>query len=171
MNPEECWKVRVKTLKPIATFFRNMKKDLVLNEKSIQDKIYLIRGLQVMLDEDLAWSYNVETGALNQAVKRNRERFPEEFMFQISQREFDNLKSQIVTSSWGGRRALPYAFTEQGVAMLSGVLKSDTAIRMSSQTNGRKGGGSTEKEYSILTAEISKATFGMTQSEYKEFKA
>ncbi len=86
-----------------------------------------------MLDEDLAELYNVETRVLNQAVKRNEVRFPENFMFQLSTKEFDNLISQIVTSSWGGRRKLPYAFTEQGVAMLSGVLKSDIAIRISIQ--------------------------------------
>lgn len=106
---------------------------LVLNINKIKSKIYTLRGMQVMLDTDLAELYNVETKVLNQAVKRNNERFPENFMFQISQNEFDNLKSQIVTSSWGGRRNLPFAFTEQGVAMLSGVLKSDTAVRISIQ--------------------------------------
>lgn len=106
---------------------------ITLSDNEIKNKIYTLRGLQVMLDSDLAELYNVETKALNQAVKRNIERFPIHFMFQISKNEFENLKSQIVTSSWGGRRNLPYAFTEQGVAMLSGVLKSDTAVRISIQ--------------------------------------
>ena len=83
-----------------------------------------------MLDSDLAELYGVETKVLNQAVKRNAGRFPEDFMFQLTAIEFENLKSQFVTSSWGGIRKLPYAFTEQGVAMLSGVLNSETAIRV-----------------------------------------
>lgn len=87
-------------------------------------KIYLIRGEKVMLDRDLAYLYQVETRVLNPAVSRNLERFPEIFMFQLTRVEFEILKSQIVTSSWGGTRKLPYAFTEQGVAMLSSVLRS-----------------------------------------------
>ena len=75
-----------------------------------------------MIDSDLAELYGVETKVLNQAVRRNKKRFPEDFMFQLSKAEFENLKSQIVTSSWGGRRYAPYAFTEQGVAMLSSTL-------------------------------------------------
>ena len=94
----------------------------------IQNKIYEIRGQRVMLDRDLATLYGVTTGVLNQAVKRNIKRFPDDFMFQLTNQEFANLKSQIVTSSWGGIRKLPYAFTEQGVAMLSGLLNSDIAI-------------------------------------------
>ncbi len=94
----------------------------------IQSKIYEIRGQRVMLDRDLAELYHVETKVLNQSVKRNIERFPEDFMFKLSKQELDNLRSQFVTSSWGGSRTLPYAFTEQGVAMLSGLLKSDIAI-------------------------------------------
>ena len=112
---------------------QNMNADVVVCEKNIWNKIHLLRGLQIMLDTDLAEFYKVETKALNQAVKRNNERFPDSFMFQISTEELKNLKSQIVTSSWGGRRNLPYAFTEQGVAMLSGVLRSDTAVRISIQ--------------------------------------
>ena len=81
-----------------------------------------------MLDRDLAELYGVETKRLNEQVKRNIERFPEDFMFQLTPNEFDNLKSQFATSSWGGVRKLPYAFTEQGVAMLSGVWKSSTAV-------------------------------------------
>ena len=103
-----------------------------VNQDNLKDKIYTIRGIQVMLDEDLAALYEVETKVLNQAVKRNIERFPETFRFQITDDEFNRLRSQIVTSNIrGGRRYLPYAFTEQGVAMLSAVLRSDTAVKMS----------------------------------------
>jgi len=86
-----------------------------------------------MLDEDLAELYGVETRRLNEQVRRNIARFPEDFMFQLTDKEFKNLKSQIATSSWGGRRKLPYAFTEQGVAMLSGVLNSERAIKVNIQ--------------------------------------
>ncbi len=98
--------------------------------KNIHTKIHEIRNQKVMLDFDLAALYEVETKVLNQAVKRNIERFPEDFMFQLTKIEFDNLRSQIVTSSWGGQRYLPYAFTEEGVAMLSSVLKSKKAIQV-----------------------------------------
>ncbi|MGD1153652.1 MAG: ORF6N domain-containing protein [Syntrophales bacterium] len=102
-----------------------------LEEVIIEGKIFLIRGHKVMLSIDLAELYNVEPKVLIQAVKRNIERFPSDFMFQLTNREFANLKSQFVTSSWGGiRRAMPYAFTEQGVAMLSGILNSPRAIRV-----------------------------------------
>lgn len=97
----------------------------------IQNKIHEIRGERVMLDRDLAELYGVPTKALNQAVKRNIERFPEDFMFQLNPDEFQNLRSQIVTSRWGGTRTMPYAFTEQGVSMLSAVLKSETAVKVS----------------------------------------
>ena len=97
-------------------------------ENKVESLIRVIRGQQVMLDRDLAELYGVETKRLNEQVKRNIERFPEDFMFQLTSNEFDNLKSQFATSSWGGVRKLPYAFTEQGVAMLSGVLKSSTAV-------------------------------------------
>lgn len=110
-------------------------------DDSIKTKIYTIRGMQVMLDRDLAELYGVETRVLNQAVKRNMERFPEEFMFQITEEEYQNLRSQFVTSSWisqnvtskqyGGRRYLPFVFTEQGVSMLSAVLKSEIAVSIS----------------------------------------
>ena len=99
-------------------------------ENKVESLIRVIRGQQVMLDRDLAELYGVETKRLNEQVKRNIERFPEDFMFQLTSNEFDNLKSQIATSSWGGVRKLPYAFTEQGVAMLSGVLKSPTAVEV-----------------------------------------
>jgi len=114
----------------------------------IENKIYTIRGVQVMLDSDLAEMYQVETKRINEQVKRNEKRFPNGFMFQLNQREWDDLKSQIATSSsnlhlksqiattkmnHGGRRKLPYVFTEQGVSMLSAVLTSDTAIEVSIQ--------------------------------------
>ena len=102
-----------------------MSNDLIL----VQNLIYEIRGQKVMLDSDLAKLYQVQTRALNQAVQRNLERFPSDFMFRLDTKEFNNLKSQIVTSNWGGRRKLPLAFTEQGVAMLSGLLHSEIAIR------------------------------------------
>lgn len=105
----------------------------IFSLEHIESKIYTINGMQVMIDEDLAGIYGVETRVLNQAVKRNIERFPQSFCFQLTNSNLENLKSQIVTSSWGGRRTLPYAFTEQGVAMLSAVLKSETAVKMSIQ--------------------------------------
>ncbi|WP_455640837.1 ORF6N domain-containing protein [Parabacteroides sp.] len=96
----------------------------------IQSKIYEIRGQKVMLDFDLAELYQVETRRLNEAVKRNIKRFPKDFMFQLNLDEWKILMSQFATSSWGGTRKLPYAFTEQGLAMLSGVLNSDIAIQV-----------------------------------------
>jgi len=104
-----------------------------VSEETIVEKIFIIRGQKVMLDRDLAEMYGVEVKRLNEAVKRNITRFPDDFMFQISKVEWQNLKSQIATSSWGGIRKLPYAFTEQGVAMLSSVLNSETAIQVNIQ--------------------------------------
>jgi hypothetical protein len=101
--------------------------------ESIEKKIFLIRGQKVMLDFDLANLYEVKIKALIQSVKRNIERFPSDFMFQLSDDEYANLRSQIVTSSWGGRRYRPYAFTEQGIAMLSSVLNSKRAIKVNIQ--------------------------------------
>jgi phage regulator Rha-like protein len=106
-----------------------MEKELILPE-SVEQKIFFIRGQRVMLSLDLAGLYGVEPRALIQAVKRNIKRFPGDFMFQLSNKEFINLKSQFVISSWGGRRSMPYAFTEQGVAMLSTVLHSERAIQV-----------------------------------------
>ncbi len=121
----------------------------LIGVEAIRSRILTVRGVQVMLDRDLAELYGVPTGALNQAVKRNIERFPERFMFQLNKTEAENLKSQsvissfsgsagteilmsqIATSSWGGLRKRPYAFTEQGIAMLSAVLRSKTAIDVS----------------------------------------
>lgn len=100
----------------------------------IQSKIYEVRGQKVMLDRDLAELYNVTTSNLNKAVKRNIRRFPDDFMFQPTKAEFDELKTNLIfqngTSNWGGTRKLPYAFTEQGLAMLSGLLNSDIAIKV-----------------------------------------
>lgn len=96
----------------------------------VRSKIYEVRGQKVMLDRDLAAMYGVETRALNQAVKRNTERFPDDFMFQLTVVEWENLKSHFVTSSWGGVRKMPYAFTELGVAMLSSVLTSKIAVQV-----------------------------------------
>jgi hypothetical protein len=99
--------------------------------ENIHRAIHRIRGQNVMLDEDLAQLYDVETRALLQSVKRNKDRFPEDFLFQLTPEEFANLRSQFVTSRrWGGRRYPPFAFTEQGVAMLSGVLRSQRAVRV-----------------------------------------
>jgi hypothetical protein len=149
-----------------------MSNEIIISQKEIKNRIFIIRGVQVMIDSDLAEMYGVDTKVLNQAVKRNVERFPEEFRFQLTESELDNLRSQIVTSSsaslrsqivtlendetilrsqfatsssaslrsqfatsneHGGRRYLPYVFTEQGVAMLSAVLRSETAVKVSVQ--------------------------------------
>ncbi len=115
----------------------------------IQNKIFEIRGQKVMLDFDLAEMYQVETKNLNLSVKRNMKRFPSDFMFQLTKDEWDNLRLQIETSKRGGRRYLPYAFTEQGVAMLSGLLNSDTAI---------------EVNISIMRAFVAIRSFLLTQS-------
>jgi hypothetical protein len=106
---------------------------LIIAETLVTSKIYVVRKKKIMLDRDLAELYEVETRVLNQAVNRNMERFPEEFMFQLTPEEFEILISQIVTSSWGGTRKMPYAFTEYGVAMLSSVLRSKRAIQVNIQ--------------------------------------
>lgn len=111
--------------------------DIEISEVTIKNLIYVVRGQQVMMDSDLAMLYQVETRVLNQAVKRNIARFPEKFRFQLSEEEYDDLKSQFVISSeeyeitHGGRRKLPYVFTEQGIAMLSAVLRSEPAVQVS----------------------------------------
>jgi len=139
---------------PVNSVTGSNKKDIGLFEE-IQHHIYTLRGVQVMLDKDLAQLYNVEVKRLNEQLKRNKSRFPDEFCFQLTSEEFAslrsqivtienlnlksqivtssgqrNLKSQIATASWGGRRTNPYAFTEQGIAMLSSVLRSETAIKL-----------------------------------------
>jgi len=102
----------------------------ILPIESIVKKIYVFRGQKVMLDSDLASLYDVKTKQLTRQVRRNTERFPKEFMFQLTRKEFEILRCQFGTSSWGGHRYLPYAFTEHGVAMLSSVLTSSKAIQI-----------------------------------------
>jgi tetrahydromethanopterin S-methyltransferase subunit G len=102
----------------------------IIPAAQIAQSIYFLRGQKVMLGHDLASLYGVTAGALMQAVKRNSTRFPKDFLFQLTPEEFANLKSQIVISSWGGRRSQPHAFTEQGVAMLSSVLRSARAVKV-----------------------------------------
>ena len=106
--------------------------DIVPAER-ITGKIYDIRGKKVMLDKDLAELYEVETSQLKRAVRRNSERFPDDFMFELIKDEWQNLRCQIDTSSWGGVRYSPMAFTEQGVAMLSSVLRSKRAVQVNIQ--------------------------------------
>lgn len=107
-----------------------MNKSEIIIQERISKAIYLIRGHKVMMDSELAEMYGVPTKRLNEQVKRNLDRFPEDFMFQLSSEEWADLKSHFATSSWGGRRIPPYMFTEQGVAMLSSVLNSPTAIQV-----------------------------------------
>lgn len=108
-----------------------MPNKLAVSATLVNRKIFSIRGRNVMLSPHLAELYQVEARALNQAVKRNSDRFPPDFMFQLTREEFENLKSHFVTSSWGGiRRAMPYAFTQEGVAMLSSVLQSKRAVQV-----------------------------------------
>ena len=106
---------------------------MIVTTSEIVEKIYVVRGMKVMLDKDLAEMYGVETRVLNQAVQRNLSRFPFDFMFRLTEDEFKNLISQNVISSWGGIRKMPFAFTEQGVAMLSSVLRSERAIQVNIQ--------------------------------------
>jgi hypothetical protein len=111
----------------------NENQENTIPETLVTSKIYIVRSKKIMLDRDLAELYEVETRVLNQAVQRNIERFPKEFMFKLSMEEFEILKSQIVTSSWGGTRKMPFAFTEYGVAMLSSILRSKRAIQVNIQ--------------------------------------
>jgi hypothetical protein len=106
---------------------------MVVPEEVLISKIFEVRGHSVMLDEDLADLYEVETKQLKRQVRRNIDRFPDDFMFELTQEEFENLRSQIGTSKWGGVRYVPMAFTEQGVAMLSSVLNSARAIKVNIQ--------------------------------------
>ena len=119
----------------------------------IQNKIFEIRGFKVMLDFDLAILYNIETKSLKQSVRRNISRFPAEFMFELNEIELNGLRSQIVTSNRGGLRYMPFAFTEQGIAMLSSVLNSEKAI---------------EVNISIIRAFVTFRQFSLTYSELKE---
>ncbi|MBI4746733.1 MAG: ORF6N domain-containing protein [Deltaproteobacteria bacterium] len=108
-------------------------KSLIMQSEVIENKIFLVRGKKVMFDRDLAALYGVTTGNLNKAVSRNIERFPDDFMFQLTKDEFENLIFHFGTSSWGGTRKLPRAFTENGVAMLSSVLNSERAVQVNIQ--------------------------------------
>ena len=119
----------------------------------IQNKIFEIRGCKVMLDFDLALLYNVETKVFKQSVRRNINRFPEDFMFELTEIEFNSLRSQIVTSNRGGSRYMPFAFTEQGIAMLSSVLNSEKAI---------------EVKISIIRAFVTFRQFSLTYNELKD---
>ena len=105
----------------------------IISDEVIENKIFIIRGKKVMLDKDLAMLYQVTTSNLNKAVKRNVSRFPEDFMFKLNKVELENLMFQFGTSNWGGTRKIPSAFTEQGVAMLSSVLKSERAVQVNIQ--------------------------------------
>ena len=107
--------------------------DVAIKDEVVMSRIYYIRDQKVMLDGDLAELYGVETKRLNEQVRRNAARFPEDFMFQLTEEEFGILKSQIATSSWGGRRKLPSAFSEHGVLMLSSVLNSEQAVQVNIQ--------------------------------------
>jgi hypothetical protein len=140
----------------------------------IEGFIYQIRGLKVLLDRDLALLYGVETKKLVQAVKRNIGRFPEDFMFQLSKEELENLMSQIVTSSWGGHRKPPMAFTEQGVAMLSGLLRSPQAVAvnisiMRAFIRMREFLGS-QKEFSVKLDEMKSFLLKHSRANDKEFR-
>ena len=119
----------------------------------IQNKIFEIRGCKVMLDFDLALLYNVETKVFKQSVRRNINRFPEDFMFELTEIEFNSLRSQIVTSNRGGVRYMPFAFTEQGIAMLSSVLNNEKAI---------------EINISIIRAFVTFRQFSLTYNELKD---
>ncbi|PVD52785.1 DNA-binding protein [Terrimonas sp.] len=133
----------------------------------IQQKIFTIRGERVILDFDISGIYEVETKILNQAVKRNIDRFPEDFMFQLTETEWENLRSQFVTSSWGGRRYLPYAFTEHGVTMLASVLKSEKAIQMNIAV---VRAFITLREAGLQYKELNRKLFEIEQSTQKRFK-
>ncbi len=125
-------KINIKNLRsqPLQKLYicQMSKKEIAIPEEIIANKIFLVRDKKVMLDSDLAELYQVETKRLNEQVKRNTGRFPEDFMFQLTKEEWADLKSQNATSSWGGRRNEPYVFTEHGVLMLSSVLNSERAI-------------------------------------------
>lgn len=131
--PTSCWIKFEKLDVAICDIKINMGSIQKYKYTEIENRIFQIRGVKVMLDEDLAELYGVETRRLNEQVKRNKERFPTDFMFQLSKKEFEDLKSQNATSNWGGRRKLPYVFTEHGTVMLASVLKSKKAVQTNIQ--------------------------------------
>jgi hypothetical protein len=146
----------------------------LIKKEEIQNRINTLRDVQVMMDEDLALLYGVETKVLNQTVKRNSERFPEEFMIQITDDEFNRLRSRIVTSNQrGGRRYLPYAFNEQGVAMLSDVLRSETTVKVSIRIMRDFVGGASLKDLGKKWFAFSKMDIGAVEmlTRLKEMKA
>lgn len=150
------------------------KRMTIISDHVLENKFYFLREQKVMIDSDLAELYDVETRVLNQAVNRNKERFPEDFMFQLNKLEWNNLKTQIVISSYGGRRTLPYAFTEHGVLMLSSVLNSSKAIQVNIQvmrvfTRIRKG-LTDQAKLSIEIAEIKKQLNKHSQNIDEVFK-
>ena len=106
------------------------KKAIAVAAKQIEQRIFMIRGQKVILDRDLAELYEVETKQVKRAVRRNMERFPDDFMFELTRKEFENLRRHFGASSWGGTRYMPLAFTEEGVAMLSSVLRSKRAVEL-----------------------------------------
>lgn len=123
-----CSRLQTATLKEVEIQMEKALVSIPEEDVDVQRRIRTVRGVQVMLDRDLALLYGVETGQLNRHVKRNMDRFPPDFMFQLTKDDVENLKCQFGISSWGGDRHLPYAFTETGVAMLSGILRSKTAV-------------------------------------------
>jgi hypothetical protein len=133
MRHQDVLRSQIVTLKKLKKYF--MENEILLSEELISNKIYFIRNQKVMLDRDLAALYGIETRVLKQAVKRNISRFPEDFMFELNKSEFENWRSQFVTSNSDkmGLRYLPMAFTEHGVLMLSSVLNSDKAIQTNIQ--------------------------------------
>lgn len=136
----------------------------LVEEQKILQRIYVVRGVKVMLDKDLAELYHVETKRLKEAVKRNISRFPKDFMFVLTSKEWQNLRSKIATSSWGGVRYLPLVFTEQGLTMLSCVLNSETAIEVNIRIirvfTKMRDYALTHKEILIQLAKLEKETQG-----------
>ena len=123
-----CKLIKKSIFKILINGMAKSPKTIIVTDEVIMSKVYYIRGNKVMLDEELAALYEVSTKRLNEQVKRNMKRFPDDFMFQLTMQEFNDLKSQFATSSWGGRRTAPYAFTEHGVLMLSSILTSERAV-------------------------------------------
>lgn len=141
----------------------------------VENKIFIVRGQQIMIDSDLADLYQVSTGRLNEQVKRNIEKFPKDFMFQLTDTEWKNLKSQNAISSWGGRRINPFVFTEQGVASLSGIVKSKVATKvniavMRTFVQMRKTIGN-HQQLLQLSADFTKHTLEMNEKFEQVFKA
>ena len=146
--------------------------DELIVQGEISSKILTLRGQQVMLDRDLAELYGVETKVFNQAVKRNLKRFPNDFMFKVTEDEYENLRSQFVTSNKGrgGRRYLPFVFTEQGIYMLASILKSDTAVEVNiSIIRTFKKLREFSKHYNTLAKQIM-AVERKSDKQYKELK-